>query len=125
MSLIRMSVLGILFIFLLQGCQNDKSITWEYKVLYYDAQKITSDDKNYVGGTADFLSSVSSKSVIPDEASLTKLGKEGWEIASSYLENETVFPNLLASGTGVNGLQPNVRSLRLVIIFKRPVSGKK
>ncbi|MFM8392073.1 MAG: hypothetical protein ACKN9H_06330, partial [Methylophilaceae bacterium] len=101
-----------------------KPANWEYKVIYYDAQKIESDAKNYVGGTDDFKNSVSSTSVIPDEKSLNDFGKDGWEIATSYLEDETVYPNLLASGDGVSGLQPNVRPQRLVVILKRPVRKK-
>jgi hypothetical protein len=61
---------------------------------------------------------------LPSDSSLNKFGIDGWEIATSYLETETVFPNLLASGDGVNGLQPNVRPQRLVVIFKRPSQSK-
>ena len=106
------------------SCQVGDVKSWEYKLVYYDAEKITSEDKNYVKATTDFYSSVSSKSVIPEESGLNKMGKDGWELVSSYLENETVYPNLLARGSGVAGLQTNVRPQRLVLIFKRPNKGK-
>ena len=62
---------------------------------------------------------VSSTSILPSDSSLNKFGVEGWEIATTYLEMETVFPNLLANGNGVDGLQSNTRPQRLVVIFKR------
>ena len=71
-----------------------------------------------------FKLTLSSSSVLPSDSSLNKFGIDGWEIATSYLEMETVFPNLLASGDGVNGLQPNIRPQRLVLIFKRPSHSK-
>lgn len=100
------------------SCQN--KIKWEYKTIYYDAEKIEGLDKSYAKGSEFFKRTVSSTSVVPSDSTLDKFGVEGWEIATSYLEMETVFPNLLASGDGVNGLQSNTRPQRLVIIFKRP-----
>jgi len=104
------------------SCQN--KIKWEYKTIYYDAEKIEGLDKSYAKGSEFFKRTVSSTSVVPSDSTLDKFGVEGWEIATSYLEMETVFPNLLASGDGVNGLQSNTRPQRLVIIFKRPSQSK-
>ena len=104
------------------SCQN--KIKWEYKTIYYDAEKIEGLDKSYAKGSEFFKRTVSSTSVVPSDSTLNKFGVEGWEIATSYLEMETVFPNLLASGDGVNGLQSNTRPQRLVIIFKRPSQSK-
>jgi hypothetical protein len=106
---------------ILLSCQSNKSIKWEYKVLYFDSELIISKDKQYTKGTANFKSSISSTSIKPNEEILNNLGNEGWEIVSSYLEEETVYPNLLAEGDGVLGLQPNVRPQRLFIILKRIV----
>lgn len=115
LSLLSIFVALIIF----TSCQN--KIKWEYKTVYYDAVKIDGLDKSYAKGSEFFKRTVSSTSVVPSDSTLNKFGVEGWEIATSYLEMETVFPNLLASGDGVNGLQPNTRPQRLVIIFKRPI----
>jgi len=104
------------------SCQN--KMKWEYKTVYFDAQKIESLEKSYMKTSESFEQRVSSTSILPSDSSLNKFGIDGWEIATSYLEMETVFPNLLASGDGVNGLQPNVRPQRLVVIFKRPSQSK-
>jgi hypothetical protein len=106
-----------LLLVLITSCNANKN--WEYKVVYFDASKIKSEDKNYTNMFGTFESNISCKSVLPSEQELNKLGNQGWEISTSYLEMETVFPNLLASGSGVNGLQPNVRPQRLVVILKR------
>jgi hypothetical protein len=55
-----------------------------------------------------------------DEAELKLVGADGWEIAGTYLEMETAYPNF-GSGEYVTGLQPNVRPQRLVVIFKRQI----
>jgi len=118
LSLLSIFVALIIF----TSCQN--KIKWEYKTVYYDAEKIEGLDKSYAKGSEFFKRTVSSTSVVPSDSTLNKFGVEGWEIATSYLEMETVFPNLLASGDGVNGLQSNTRPQRLVIIFKRPSQSK-
>lgn len=119
-KLTLLSIFIALIIF--TSCQN--KIKWEYKTVYYDAEKIEAADKSYAKGSDFFKRTVSSTSVVPSDSTLNKFGVEGWEIATSYLEMETVFPNLLASGDGVNGLQPNTRPQRLVVIFKRPSQSK-
>ncbi|MBM3431841.1 MAG: hypothetical protein FJX92_02400 [Bacteroidetes bacterium] len=114
LSLLSIFVALIIF----TSCQNKHK--WEYKTVYYDAEKIESLDKSYRSGDELFKRRVSSTTVVPSDSTLNKFGVEGWEIATSYLEMETVFPNLLARGNDVIGLQPNTRPQRLVIIFKRP-----
>ena len=111
-----LTTIGFAVIFFTSCFQKTK---WEYKVTYFEAEKIASNDKNYSKSNDIFKSTVSSTSVIPAESSLNQMGIEGWEIATSYLEQETVFPNLLASGNGVDGLQSNTRPQRLVVIYKR------
>ncbi|MFO0414927.1 MAG: hypothetical protein ACK50E_04685, partial [Bacteroidota bacterium] len=59
------------------------SSKWEYKVMYYDAQKISSSDKNYVKTNDNFDRTISSTSILPSDASLNNLGKDGWEMVSS------------------------------------------
>jgi hypothetical protein len=115
-----LSIITLVIIF--TSCQN--KIKWEYKTVYYDAEKIQSLDKSYVKGSEFFKRTISSSTILPSDSSLNKFGIDGWEIATSYLETETVFPNLLASENGVSGLQPNIRPQRLVLIFKRPSQSK-
>jgi uncharacterized lipoprotein NlpE involved in copper resistance len=110
---------AFVLISILTSC--NQSQNWEYKTIYFDAVKIESSDKAYISTDETFLNTVSSKSVIPADSSLTNLGKEGWEIASTYLEQETVYTNLLARGKSVDGLKENIRPQRLVVIFKRPL----
>ena len=135
-SLKLLSILTSLFV--LTSCS--KPMKWEYKTIYFDSERFEGKDKGYTKGDDIFkntvssavflkisspfvypLSFLSSATIIPSETSLNDLGKDGWEIASTYLEMETVYPNLLASGSGVAGLQSNTRPQRLVVIFKRPM----
>ena len=110
---------AILLLALLTSC--NQTSNWEYKTIYFDAVKIESSDKSYLKSDQDFVNLISSTTVVPSDSSLNNLGKEGWEIASSFVEQETVYPNLLAKGQSVDGLKQNVRPQRLVVIFKRPL----
>jgi hypothetical protein len=89
------------------GCTfgNEK---WEYKVI-----SVLSEGNSRDGNGAGKFSSVT-----PSEQEFNKLGSEGWELASSYLEMETAWMNF-GNGNYVTGLQPNVRPQRVVFIFKR------
>lgn len=62
--------------------------------------------------------------ILVNEDVLNKLGKEGWEIATSFLEMETVYPNF-GKPEYVTGIQPNIRPKTLVIILKRPIMPNK
>lgn len=55
-----------------------------------------------------------------NQEELIKMGNEGWEIATSYLENETAWPNF-GNSDYVLGLQPNIRPQKLVVVFKREI----
>lgn len=59
-------------------------------------------------------------SITPSELDLDELGRDGWELTSSYLEMETSFPNF-GDKNYVAGIQPNIRPQRVVFIFKRPL----
>lgn len=83
---------------------------WEYKVVQVAAQD---------GGSRTGSGAMRYATVTPAEDQLNELGKEGWELATSYLEMETAYPNF-GNSDYVTGLQPNVRPQRLVMIFKRP-----
>ena len=93
-------------VFSLLGCQNNNK--WEYKVLSFLPGDISAD----VDGTT----------TSPNEDDLNKLGAEGWELAGTYLEMETVWPNF-GEKSYVTGIQPNVRPQRAVLIFKRVSNG--
>lgn len=83
---------------------------WEYKVVgvFAEGHARTADQ---AGKPA---------SVSPSEADLNALGRDGWEMVTSYLEMETAFPNF-GDDKYVSGLQPNVRPQRVVFLFKRPL----
>jgi hypothetical protein len=119
MKLICQSILIIFLAVTITSCTI--SSNWEYKVITLPASKIQAPDKNYSKSNDFFKQAISSTTILTNESLLNTLGKDGWELATSYLEMETVYPNLLASGSGVDGLQPNVRPQQLVVILKRPM----
>ncbi len=88
----------------LVGC----SEKWEYKVVPVLSEGHSRTDE----GAGNF------SSVNPSEAMLNKLGSEGWELSSSYLEMETAWMNF-GKSEYVTGLQPNIRPQRVVLVFKR------
>lgn len=49
---------------------------------------------------------------------LNALGKDGWEVVSSYTEENTVHPNF-GNADYVTGIQPNTRTAVVNIILKR------
>ncbi len=94
------------FAFLFSSCSDNKKF-WEYKVIYYTGLN-----------SRDGIEAFKYQSITPDDAELTKLGEQGWEIATSYLEMETAFPNF-GEKAYHTGIKENVRPQRLVIILKR------
>jgi hypothetical protein len=99
-------LLFISIVLLFIGC---KSSTWEYKILKVQGTDTLSRE-GYDAFKGNFI--------LPSELELNKLGKEGWELISAESEVETAFPNF-GKEEYVTGLQPNVRSSGLVLIFKR------
>jgi hypothetical protein len=55
-----------------------------------------------------------------DEGQVASMGLEGWELAGTFLEMETAYPNFGRSEY-VTGLQPNIRPQRAILIFKRQI----
>lgn len=84
------------------------AIAWEYKSLIINAPDHTRKE--------DDAKATNEIPVV--DADLNKLGADRWELAASWLEMETVFPNL-GTGQYVTGVQPNVRPMRTVLLFKR------
>lgn len=95
----------LILVILVAGCKNDK---WEYKIV-----GVSSEGSERVGAEAGKPSTI-----VIDEAEFAKLGSEGWELVTSYLEMETAYFNF-GNSQYVTGIQPNVRPQRLVLIFKR------
>lgn len=81
---------------------------WEYKVVYIEATEAFA----YLQGDKN-----PSNIELTDDM-INEYGLNGWELADSYLEMETVYPNF-GNSQYVTGIQPNVRPQRLVLIFKK------
>jgi len=96
-----------LFALLIIGCGDNSK--WEYKIYSI------SPEQSYERTGEDALKSTK---ITISQDELNKLGSEGWELTTSFLELETSHPNF-GSSEYVTGLQPNVRNQRLVLIFKR------
>lgn len=98
--------LSSLFLLLSISCSENKKY-WEYKIIYYTGYY-----------SRDGSEAFKYQTITPNETELTKLGEEGWEIATSYLEMETAYPNF-GRDDYHTGIKENVRPQRLVIILKR------
>ena len=51
------------------------------------------------------------------------MGKEGWELVSTYTETATAFPNF-GNSDYVTGIRDNTRTSVVNFVFKRPSDGK-
>ncbi len=89
------------------GCSSGRDI-WEYKTV-----SVNSEGWDRNGQQAGKFTSIT-----PSDEELNKLGSDGWELTTSYLEMETAWYNFGNDGY-VTGLQPNIRPQRVVFIFKR------
>lgn len=78
---------------------------WEYKVQY----SLPSPRPDRKGEKALLPSSIT-----PAQEDLARLGAESWELATTYLEPETAFPQMPDKSTVAN-----TRPQRLVMLFKR------
>lgn len=79
---------------------------WEYKVVHINA------------GEAESLADFRPKQIAHFETTLNELGKQGWELVDTYTETETAHPNF-GNSQYVTGLQPNVRTSGLTLLFKK------
>ncbi|RTR22361.1 hypothetical protein [Deinococcus radiophilus] len=97
---------------------------WEYKQLLVDAVYASDADRE----SAEFAASVGietddgKKHFALDEAQLASLGEEGWELVAALPATETAYTNF-GNSQYVTGLQPNVRSGSVTLVFKRPLVG--
>ena len=103
-------ILVLCMIATLVSC-GSKNEQWEYKVV-----KVAGTDAEVM---ADF-----GTLVFADQASmLNKMGKEGWELVSTYTETGTSFPNF-GNSEYVTGLRTNTRTVVVNFVFKRISDGK-
>lgn len=86
-------------------CVGACSSNWEYKVVT-------------VNGTEKEAAKFDKKEFALTKDSLNALGKDGWELVSTYETTETVHPNF-GNSEYVTGLQPNVRTAEINLVFKR------
>lgn len=111
LSAILVSVLSVL-----SACgSNDKkdveSPKWEYQVVQFPGLNNASNEEY-----ADFHRNL----CIVDVDRLNALGSDGWELVGTYSELETKFPNY-GDDKYVTGIQSNVRTASIYLIFKRPL----
>lgn len=84
----------------------NKTTQWEYKIVK-------------VAGTETLEVSNFTSKIFPDQSKmLNKMGSEGWELVSTYTEEETVFPNF-GNEEYVTGIRTNTRTTVLNFVFKR------
>ena len=89
----------------LMSC-GSKNEQWEYKVV-----KVAGKEADYA---ADF-----GKLAFADQTPmLNKMGKEGWELVSTYTETGTAFPNF-GNSEYVTGIRDNTRTVVINFVFKR------
>ena len=103
-------ILVLCMIAVLASC-GSKNEQWEYKIV-----KVAGTDAEVM---ADF-----GTLVFADQTSmLNKMGKEGWELVSTYTETGTSLPNF-GNSEYVTGLRTNTRTVVVNFVFKRISDGK-
>lgn len=89
-----------------------KEQAWEYKIV------------KVAGKDAEILADYGSLVYGDQTTMFNKMGKEGWELVSTYTEVATVFPNF-GNSEYVTGIRENVRTNVVNFVFKRPNTGQK
>lgn len=88
-----------------------KEQSWEYKVV------------KVAGKQAEILADYGALVYGDQTTMLNKMGKEGWELVSTYTETATAFPNF-GNSEYVTGIRENVRTSVVNFVFKRPSRGE-
>ena len=96
-----------LLLFMLSTSSCDKNDKWEYKVIQMTGLTYSDD--------------FGTKTFIDPTGRLNSLGNEGWELVTSYTEEETVHPNF-GNKEYVTGLQPNTRTKTVNLVLKRKLT---
>lgn len=94
---------------MLVSCNDNKS--WEYKVV------------KVAGKEAEWQPDYGTMVFADQTPMLNKMGKEGWELVSTYTEVGTAFPNF-GSSEYVTGIRDNHRTCVVNFVFKRHSDGK-
>ena len=102
-------LLAFCMVALLASCS--KNSPWEYKVV------------KVAGKLAETLADYGALVYGDQTAMLNKMGKEGWELVSTYTETATAFPNF-GNSDYVTGIRDNTRTSVVNFIFKRQSDGK-
>ena len=97
-------LLAFCMVALLASCS--KNSPWEYKVV------------KVAGKPAETLADYGALVYGDQTAMLNKMGKEGWELVSTYTETATAFPNF-GNSDYVTGIRDNTRTSVVNFIFKR------
>lgn len=92
----------ILFAFTFFSC----TPKWEYKTV------------SVKGTESEILAKFQANTFEISDESLNLLGKDGWELVSTYVKTETVHPNY-GNEEYVSGIQPNTRTSEINFVFKR------
>lgn len=83
---------------------------WEYEVV-----RLTGSE---VDGTKDVGGEFFPMSFYSPTAMLDNMGKEGWELVSTYTEVGTAYPNF-GNSDYVTGIKANTRTIAVNFVFKR------
>ena len=102
-------LLAFCMVALLASCS--KNTPWEYKVV------------KVAGKPAETLADYGALVYGDQTAMLNKMGKEGWELVSTYTETATAFPNF-GNSDYVTGIRDNTRTSVVNFVFKRQSDGK-
>ncbi len=102
-------LLAFLMVTFLASCNNNNP--WEYKVV------------KVAGKPAETLADYGALVYGDQTAMLNKMGKEGWELVSTYTEVATAFPNF-GNSDYVTGIRDNTRTSVVNFVFKRQSDGK-
>lgn len=102
-------VIAFCMVAMLASCS--KNTPWEYKVV------------KVAGKPAETLADYGALVYGDQTAMLNKMGKEGWELVSTYTETATAFPNF-GDASYVTGIRDNTRTSVVNFVFKRQSDGK-
>ena len=105
----KKALLALCLVAFLASC--NKSTPWEYKVV------------KVAGKEAETLADYGALVYGDQTAMLNKMGKEGWELVSTYTETATAFPNF-GNSDYVTGIRDNTRTSVVNFVFKRQSDGK-
>ena len=110
--------LGIVF-FIFGGCTSENS----YNGISTETKKFSGPQWEYLQIKLNGKEEIeySNKKFENNIDELNYLGKEGWELVSTYPIVETVFPNF-GNNNYHTGIKSNIRTTEIIYIFKRKIN---